>query len=147
MLVCTKAKRNMLVRSSQSLQIKIRETELEVMNNTKYLGVQIGKSLDWKDQVRAVSSKASTGLGLLKHAKYFLPFSALTSFYSSIVESHFRYNCSVWDFQVQLKSIVCKNYKKGNAGIVTNNSFDTPRNQLIEMLGWKTINEFRRLRH
>ena len=69
MLVCTKAKRTMLERSNESLQVKICEMELEVVNNIKYLGIQIDNSLDWKEQVLAVSSKVSRGLGLLKHAK------------------------------------------------------------------------------
>ena len=33
--------------------------------------------LDWKDQIRAVSVKVSRGLGLLKHAKKFLPLSEI----------------------------------------------------------------------
>ena len=51
-------------------------TELEVVNKIKYLRVQVDKSLDWNSQVQAVSLKVSRGLGLLKHAKTFLPFSA-----------------------------------------------------------------------
>ena len=35
-----------------------------------------------------------------------------------------------------------KSFSRGLAcGVVTNSSFDTPSNQLIEKLGWKTINE------
>ena len=60
------------------------------MSKIKYLGVQLDNNLDWKVQVQAVSSKVSRGLGLLKHAKNFLPFSALTSLYTSIVEPHFH---------------------------------------------------------
>ena len=71
-------------------------TELEVVNKIKYLRVQVDNSLGWKSQVQAVSLKVSRGLGLLKHAKKFLPFSALTNLYTSIIEPHFRYCCSVW---------------------------------------------------
>ena len=52
MLLCTKAKNNMLKRSHQRLQVKIKETKLEGVNKTKFLGVQIDNSLDWKDQDR-----------------------------------------------------------------------------------------------
>ena len=71
MLVSTKVKRETLDRSSQHLQVKINGTELEVVSKIKYLGVLLDNSLDWKDQVQAVSLKVSRGLGILKHAKNF----------------------------------------------------------------------------
>ena len=66
------------------------------MSETKYLGVQPDNNLDWKDLVRALSSKFSRWLVLLKHSKQFIPLSALTSLYTSIVEPHFRYCYPVW---------------------------------------------------
>ena len=47
MLVSTKAERNTLDRSNQNLQVQIHRTELEVVSNIKYLGVQLDNSLDW----------------------------------------------------------------------------------------------------
>ena len=82
MLVSTKVKRKALDKSSLHLQVKINGTELEVVSKIKYLGVLLDNSLDWKDQVQAVSLKVSRVLGILKHAKIFLPFSALTSLYT-----------------------------------------------------------------
>lgn len=63
---------------------------------TKYLGVQIDCSLDWKEQIKATSAKVSRALGFLKYAKKFLPREALRTLYTSIVEPHFRYCCSAW---------------------------------------------------
>ena len=111
------------------------------MNKIKYLGVQVDNSLDWKSQVQAVSLKVSRGLGLLKHAKKFLPFSALTNLYTSIIELHFRYCCSVWGCAGTTQINRLQNLQNRAARIVTNSSFDTPSNLLIETLGWKTINE------
>ena len=95
MLVSTKAKRKALEKSNQNLKVKISGTELEVFSKIKFLGALLDNSLDWKDQVQAVSLTVSRGLGILKHSKKFLPFSALPSLYTSIVEPHFRYYCSV----------------------------------------------------
>ena len=141
MLVSTKAERNVLNMSNQNLQIKIHGTELEVVNKIKYLGVQVDNSLDWKSQVQAVSLKVSRGLGLLKHAKKFLPFSALTNLYTSIIEPHFRYCCSVWGCAGKTQINRLQKLQNRAARIVTNSSFDTPSNLLIKTLGWKTINE------
>ena len=71
MLVSTKAKRNTLDRWNQNPQVQIHGTELEVVSKIRYLGVKLDNSLDWKDQVRAVSSKVSSVIGLLKYAKKF----------------------------------------------------------------------------
>ena len=50
-----------------------------MVQKVKYLGVQVDKSLDWKEQIKVISSKVSKALGLLKHAKIFLPESSLKS--------------------------------------------------------------------
>ena len=66
-----------------------------MVQKVKYLGVQVDNSLDWKEQIKAISSKVSEAMGLLKHAKIFLPESSLKSLCFSKVEPHFRYCCSV----------------------------------------------------
>ena len=71
MLASTKAKRKALGKSNQNLQVKFNRTELEVVSKIKYLGVLLDNSLDWKDQVRAVSLKVSRGLGILNMQKNF----------------------------------------------------------------------------
>ena len=78
--------------SNQNLQIKIYGAELEVVNKIKCLGVQVDNSLDWKSPVLAVSLKVSRGLGLLKHAKKCLPFSALTNLLLLFCTGLCRYN-------------------------------------------------------
>ena len=84
-----------------------------------------------------LSLKVSRGLGILKHAKSVLPFSALTSLYTSVVEPH----CSVWGCAGTTEIIHLQKLQNRAARIVTNSSFDIPSNQLIEKMGWKTINE------
>ena len=117
------------------------ERRWKFVSKIRYLGVLLDNSLYWKDQVRAVSVKVSRGLGLLKHAKKFLPLSALTSLYTSIVEPHFCYCCSVWGYAGTTEINRLQKLQNRAARIVANCSFDTPSNQLIEKQGWKTINE------
>ena len=119
MLVSTKVKGEALDKSSQHLQVQLNGTELEVVSKIKYLGVLLDNSLDWRDQVQAVSLKVSTGLGILKHVKKCSPFSALTSLYTSIVKPHFRYCCLLWGCagtteinQLQKLKQGCQNFNK-----------------------------------
>ena len=55
MLVSTKAKGKALDKSNQILQVRINGTELEVVSKIKYLGVLLDNSLDWKDEIEAMS--------------------------------------------------------------------------------------------
>ena len=59
MLVTTKRKHSTLKSRNEDLELKIRENDLQVVQETKYLGVQIDCSLDWKQQIKAVSTKGS----------------------------------------------------------------------------------------
>ena len=95
MLVCTKSRHQKLKTAGDNLCLNIRGKDLDVVQKVKYLRVQVDNSLGWKEQIKVISSKVSKALDLEKHAKIFLPESSLRSLYLSIVESHFRYYCSV----------------------------------------------------
>ena len=139
MLLSTKQKHNSLKRQSEALELKVREKKLEVVQKTKYLGMQIDCSLDWKEQIQAVSSKVSSAIGFLKHAKSFLPMTSLKTLYKGIFEPHFRYCCSVWGCAGSTEISQLQKLQNRAARIIANSSSDTPSRPLIVELGWKTI--------
>ena len=96
MRICTKPKHQKFRTTGDNLCLNIRGKDLDVEQKMNYLGVQVDNSLGWKENIKLLSTKVSKALGLLKHAKIFLPESSLRSLYLSIVELHFRYCCSVW---------------------------------------------------
>ena len=59
--------------SKKRIANKIHVDELEVVQKTKYLGVQIDNSLDWKEHIEITSSNVSKAVGFLRLAKPFLP--------------------------------------------------------------------------
>ena len=67
-----------------------------VVEKIKYLGVQIDKDLEWKDNIKYVSSKVARAIGFLKYTKNFMRRNCLNGLYKSIVEPYFRYFCFVW---------------------------------------------------
>ena len=97
-LITTKQKKKYLTASNQALQPAIRDEHIEVICNTKYLGVQIDENLTWKNQIESVTEKTSRAIGFLKYFKYFLPEAIVKTLYTSIVEPHFQYCCSVWGY-------------------------------------------------
>ena len=56
MLISTKQKHSILRNQGQNLSLKIGDHELEVVDTTKHLGLQIDNSLDWKRHVSVLSS-------------------------------------------------------------------------------------------
>ena len=96
MLITKKQKRKCLKASNQALKPSTREENVKVACNIKYLGVQIDENLTWKNHIKSVTDKASRAIGLLKYAKHFLPAAVIKTLYTSIVEPHFQYCCSVW---------------------------------------------------
>ena len=52
---------NLLKIQNNDLVLKIHDDEVELVKETKYLGVQIDCSLDWKEQIMAVSSMVFKG--------------------------------------------------------------------------------------
>ena len=141
MLITSKQKWHILKSSDQNLELNIRENELDVVHNTKYLGIQIDSSLDWKEQIKATSAKASRAIGFLKYAKKYLPKTTLKTLYISIVEPHFRYCCSVWGCCGISGINQLQKLQNRAARIITDSSFDAPSRPLIEELGWKTIEQ------
>ena len=73
----TKQKHTILRNLDLKLSVKIRDHELEVVDTTKYLGLQIDSSLDWKYHVSVLSSNVSKPVGFLKHAKSIQPLETL----------------------------------------------------------------------
>ena len=71
-LICTKPKHQTLRTAGDSLCLNVMGNDLDVVQKVKYQGVQVDNSLDWKEQIKVISSKLSKALGLLKHARNFL---------------------------------------------------------------------------
>ena len=141
MLLCTKNKHKSLEGTGESICLKIRDNDLALVENTKYLGVQVDNSLDWKEHIKRVSTKVSRAVGLLKYAKRFLPQNSLNTLYTSIIEPHFRYCCAVWGCCGTTEISKLQKLQNRAARIITNSSFDASSKPLIQKLGWKTVND------
>ena len=135
MLISTKQKQNSLKSQNKDLDLKIRDNDLELIRKTKYLGMQIDCSLNWKEQIKAVSSKVSRAVGFSRHAKSFLPKETLQTLQTGIGEPHFRYCCSVWGCAALTEINQLQKLQNRAARIMKNSSFDAPGRPLIEEMG------------
>ena len=69
----------------------IGNSHIDVVDNVKYLGVQLDKHLTRDEHTKASRSRISRSLGFLKYATKLLPKHTLSQLYRGIVEPHFRY--------------------------------------------------------
>ena len=82
---------------TQELDLSINGISLKRVNRSKCLGVEIDEFLTWDAHIFSVSKKVSSGIGVLKKIKPFVPTSNLISVYQSIVEPYLDYCSVVWD--------------------------------------------------
>ena len=141
MLIATQQKHKSLTHLDIRFYPKIREKEIEIRSKAKYLGVQIDDNLNWKEHIRAVSAKVSRAVGFLKYSKQYLPLSAVKTLYTSIVEPHFQYCCSVWGCCNATEIRLLQKLQNRAARIATNSSFNADIKPMFEILGWITIQQ------
>ena len=65
----------------------------------------------------------------------------MKTLYSSIVESHFQYCCSVWGCCNSTDILQLPRLQNRAARVLTNSQFDAPSKPLIQSLGWQTIGQ------
>ena len=54
-----------------------------MINEAKYLGIQIDKTLGWKEHINIIAAKISRGIGMLRYAKRYVPLSTVKTMYRS----------------------------------------------------------------
>lgn len=78
---------------------------------------------------------------MLKYSKKYLSLQTIQRMYFSIVDSHFRYCCSVWGCAGETTLRKLQKLQNRAARVVTNSPFDQTSLPLISKLGWLTVKE------
>ena len=77
-------------------QIKIDSTEVDRVENTKFLGINIDEKLNWKDQILHIENKVSRGIGLMYRSKGRLDSKSLLMLYSAVILPYLHYCAEIW---------------------------------------------------
>ena len=105
MIIGFKPKINKLKNNpSIHLSFKVGGEEIDLINETEYLGVVIDNCLALEIHISALQKKISRAVGLFNYAQNFVQTGTLINLYGSIIEPHFSYCCSVWGSCVVLQS-------------------------------------------
>ena len=107
----------------------------------KYLGDYIDNKLKWKDHVKAVASKVTRGIAMIRYSKKFIPKYTLKMLYMGLVEPHFRYCCSVWGTCGVTSRCTLEKLQNRVIGIITDSPYDAPAKPLLRQLRLPSIAE------
>ena len=127
--------------SSSKPDLNIGSEVITMVNNTKYLGLQVDDQPKWSTHLSSAIKKVSRGISMLKYSKEYLPKECLIMQCRSLVEPYFWYCCPVWGFCGASALDKLQKLQNRAAKIVTNSPYDASALHLIGSLGCLTIRE------
>lgn len=78
------------------LELKINDTVIKKVSETKFLGVIIDDKLSWKPHINYLCQKIKCCTGAIARIMQYVPSEMHKQLYHTLVESHLRYGISVW---------------------------------------------------
>ena len=86
-------------KETQTLTLKIDNTNIEQVNEFNFLGLTLDANLTWKIHVNKIANKCSKTTGVLNKLKHVLPLDIKTLIYNSLLLSHINYCFTVWGYK------------------------------------------------
>ena len=141
LLIASNQKQKHFLKSGEKLALEIRGREIEATPHRKYLGIYVDHTLNWKKQIQLITTNVCIALGILNYSKHLFQCETLTTLYTSIIEPHLRYCCSVRGCCRKTEIDRLQKLQNRAAHIVNNSSYDAPSVPLIWSFGWETIDD------
>ena len=88
---------------------KINNTNIEQVEQFKFLGLTLDSNLNWKKHSDNISNKCSQIIGILNRLKLILPQSIKIMLYNAILLPHINYCLVTWGYQCKRINILQKN--------------------------------------
>ena len=136
LLIGSDYKINNLVTQSN---IKIDQTKIKQVYNSRVLGVDIDNKLKWNKHIDTIAKKVSSGIGAMSRIRDFVDRDTLISVYNALIRPHFDYCSEVWDTLGNGLSNRLQNLQNRAARVVLGMSNDTPGFEALGMLGWESL--------
>ena len=124
---------------TESLDLSINGISLKKVNCSKCLGVELDEFLSWDSHITSVCKKVSSGIGVIKKIKPFIPSRSLINIYQSIVEPYFDYCSIVWNGISEGLAEKLQKLQNRVARIITGSHYISPTKDMLEKLGWSNL--------
>lgn len=83
-------------RTNNNNKLIIDNTELQQLDEIKFLGIFMDSSLTWAKHINFVANKLTSGLYALNILKHSIPTNSLDMIYRSLIHCHLIYGCLLW---------------------------------------------------
>ena len=91
------------------MNFQISKQKVNIMKETKYLGMIMDEHLTFKNHMDTVKLKLNRANGLLAKLRHYVNLTLLRTIYYAIFEPHLRYGCQLWG---QAQTQVLQNIEK-----------------------------------
>ena len=133
--------KDILQTSAMKPSLVIRDEDISMIEHTKYLGVHVDQYLSWDIHIAEMIKKISRALGMIRHAKQYLPLCILQTMYRSMAEPYFHFCCPVWGVCGTTALNKLQKLQNLAARIVKNSPYRMSAPPIIRQLGWQTVKE------
>ena len=103
--------------------------------------MKLPKRDGWEGHISALIKEISSGIGMLRHGKRYVPLTTVQSMYKSVIEPQFRFCCSVRGVCSATALNKLQRLQNRAARIPASSPYDAPSQPLLEKLGGQTIRE------
>ena len=79
-----------------SIKVKIEGEELNIVQHTKFLGIIVDNSLNWKQHISYITTKISKSIGILSRARSLLNATIMKQLYYSFLYPYISYCNIIW---------------------------------------------------
>ena len=105
-----------------NLKLYYRNKEINIVSNTKFLGVFVDEKLSWNNHIDNLCKTLSKNIGILYRLQ-FLPQNVSKMLYHSLVSSHVNYCNIVWGFTTKKNIERIHKLQKRGIRIITHSPF------------------------
>ena len=112
--------------------IKISNTDVQRVNETKFLGLNIDDKLSFRPHIKQTEGKISRGLYALRTAKHFLPKKHLTLIYHALIAPHLTYAINYWHSTTKNHLHKLKILQKKAIRIINHAEYNAPSSTLFK---------------
>ena len=121
------------------ISVHVDNTVIKRVQQTKSLGLTIDDNLMWKNHISVICKKISSAIGALKRVRRFICKDTAEKIYHSLIEPYFNYCCPVWDGIGNQLSSKLQNLQNRAAREITERSYETSSNNILEELNWRKL--------
>ena len=125
----------------ESPVITIGDDNIKRVSHKKSLGIILDEHLKWNKHNDAQCKKISGNIALLRRAKLFVPQDALIKMYNAFVLPHFNYGSTIWNDGCSTHINKLSKLQRRAARVITGETYAVRSTQILENLGWTSIDE------